>query len=156
MKALPGHRKIGRGSCRSTGVDGVGTPVHSSGTEGSEALYAAAQWATPHRARVLVHSLHALSSESFKNACFKLRQGNIESKTLDTKNFLKKLPLVVLTATRTRACGYIGPSRVSLKDSTKVEIRRVRECTHPQFVQYLIRSVPAFGRFALFSSSMVA
>ena len=32
MKALPGHRKIGRGACRSTGVDGVGTPVHSSGT----------------------------------------------------------------------------------------------------------------------------
>ena len=102
-----------------------------------------------YRARVLVHSLHALSSESFKNACFKLRQGNIESETLDTKKFLKKLPLVVLTATRTRACGYIGPSRVSLKDSTKVEIRRVRECTHPQFVQYLIRSVPAFGWFAL-------
>ena len=25
-----------------------------------------------------------------------------------------------------------------LKDSTKVEVRRVRECTHPQFVQYLI------------------
>ena len=24
MKALPGHRKIGRGACRSTGVDGVG------------------------------------------------------------------------------------------------------------------------------------
>ena len=55
-----------------------------------------------YRARVLAHSLHALSSESFKNACFKLRQGNIESKTLDTKNFLKKLPLVVLFATRTR------------------------------------------------------
>ena len=55
-----------------------------------------------YRARVERDSLHALSSESFKNVCFKLRQGNIESKTLDTKNFLKKLPLVVLTATRTR------------------------------------------------------
>ena len=38
VRAWPGHRRIGRGSCRSTGVDGVGTPVHSSGTGGSEAL----------------------------------------------------------------------------------------------------------------------
>ena len=56
-----------------------------------------------------IHSLDALSSESFKT----LASNFDESKTLDTKNFLKKLPLVVLTATRTRACGYIGPSRVS-------------------------------------------
>ena len=32
VEALPGHRNIGRGSCRSAGADGVGTPVHSSGT----------------------------------------------------------------------------------------------------------------------------
>ena len=107
---------------------------------------------------MLVHSLHALSSESFKNACFKLRQGNIESETLDTKKFLKKLPLVVLEPqpARVRAGILVLRECPDLKDSTKVEIRRVRECTHPQFVQYLIRSVPAFGRFALFSSSMVA
>ena len=33
-EAKPGHRNIGRGSCRSAWADGVGTPVHSSGTEG--------------------------------------------------------------------------------------------------------------------------
>ena len=31
-ESVAGHRKIGRGSCRSAGADGVGTPVHSSGT----------------------------------------------------------------------------------------------------------------------------
>ena len=38
-EALPGHRRIGRGSCRSTGVDGVGTPVHSSGTRFTPVSY---------------------------------------------------------------------------------------------------------------------
>ena len=47
VEALPGHRNIGRGSCRSAGADGVGTPVYSSGTGGSEALLAAAQWTPP-------------------------------------------------------------------------------------------------------------
>ena len=58
-------------------------------------------------------------------------------------------------------CLNFGPSRVSRPWGfhhvfPMIEIRRVRECTHPQFAQHLIRSVPAFGRFALFSSSMVA
>ena len=73
----------------------------------------------------------------------------------------KKAPSLVLTSTRTRACGNrcfasVPTLRILPCLSTKIEIRRGRECTHPQFVQYLIRSVPAFGRFALFSSSMVA
>ena len=44
----------------------------------------------------------------------------------------------------------IGPSRVSRPWGfhhvfPMIEIRQVRECTHPQFAQHLIRSVPAFG-----------
>ena len=45
--ALPGHRNIGRGSCRSAGADGVGTPVHSSGTRLTLAPQAAAQGTPP-------------------------------------------------------------------------------------------------------------
>ena len=51
--------------------------------------------------------------ESFKAFASNLTGANIESTTLDTKTFLKKAPSLVLTSTRTRACGYIGPSRVS-------------------------------------------
>ena len=105
-----------------------------------------------YRARVLVHSLHAQSSRA-SSAFFELRQGDIESTRLSILKTFKKAPSLVLTSTRTRACGNwsfasVPTLRIPPCLSTMIEIRRGRECTHPQFVQYLIRSVPAFGRFA--------
>ena len=103
------RQSCGSKSSAESSSAGAGSRLHPTRLRGTRRCIAFTAPAVPtrrfdrkYRARVLAHSLHALSSESFKNACFKLRQGNIESKTLDTKNFLKKLPLVVLTATRTR------------------------------------------------------
>ena len=50
---------------------------------------------------MLVHSLHPLSSESFKAFASNYDRVISRVKTLDTKKLSKKAPSLVLTATRT-------------------------------------------------------
>ena len=73
---------------------------------------------------MLVHSLHAQSSRA-SSAFFELRQGDIKSTKLSIPKTFKKAPSLVLTSTRTRACGNRSFASVPALRILWLELRRL-------------------------------